>query len=101
MDLFSHRHNTSILSARHDSSADMIVYTPGVKDVLDCAGMKTAFGCAAPIGYVAEEDAYLVRQLRKQGAIIVGKTVTCELAGGNPSRTKNPRSPLVTPWGLE
>ena len=70
-----------------------------MKDVLDCAGMKTAFGCAAPIGYVAEEDAYLVRQLRKQGAIIVGKTVTCELAGANPSRTKNPRSPHVTPGG--
>lgn len=38
-----------------------------VKDIIDVAGMPTAFGCAAPIGYNAQTDASIVKQLKAQG----------------------------------
>ena len=71
----------------------------GVKDIIDAEGMRTDFGCEAPIGYVADRDSWLVKQLKQRGAIVIGKAVTCELAGGFPSRTKNPKSDSVTPGG--
>ena len=49
-----------------------------VKDDVDVAGVPTAFGTD---GYVpaATADAEVVRRLRAAGAVIVGKTNTCEL----------------------
>jgi len=43
-----------------------------VKDIIDVAGMPTAFGCAAPIGYSAQTDASIVKQLKAQGALVIG-----------------------------
>lgn len=73
-----------------DGGAPLAGMTVCVKDVLDVRGMCTAFGCAAPISYIAEEDAHLVRQLRRAGAVVMGKSVTCEV---RPPR----RSPLRPP----
>ncbi len=70
-----------------------------VKDIIDVAGMPTAFGCAAPIGYSAQTDASIVKQLKAQGALVIGKTVTTELAFLEPSRTRNPRGLDFTPGG--
>lgn len=70
-----------------------------VKDIIDVAGMPTAFGCAAPIGYNAQTDASIVKQLKAQGALVIGKTVTTELAFLQPSRTRNPRGLDFTPGG--
>ena len=49
-----------------------------VKDDVDVAGSPTAFGTS---GYVqpATQDAEVVRRLKAAGAVIVGKTNTCEL----------------------
>lgn len=70
-----------------------------VKDIINVAQMPTKFGCKAPIGYVAQSDAAVVRKLRSLGAIIIGKTVTTELAFLEPSRTLNPRGTAYTPGG--
>ena len=70
-----------------------------VKDIIDVAGMPTAFGCAAPIGYSAITDSSIVKQLKAQGALVIGKTVTTELAFLEPSRTRNPRGLDFTPGG--
>ena len=70
-----------------------------VKDIIDVADMPTAFGCAAPIGYSAQTDASIVKQLKAQGALVIGKTVTTELAFLEPSRTRNPRGLDFTPGG--
>ena len=70
-----------------------------VKDIIDVADMPTAFGCAAPIGYSAQTDASIVKQLKAQGALVIGKTVTTELAFLEPSRTRNPRGLNFTPGG--
>ena len=69
------------------------------KDIIDVAHMPTNFGSKAPIGYMARSDAAVVRKLRSLGAIIIGKTVTTELAFLEPSRTLNPRGTAYTPGG--
>lgn len=48
-----------------------------VKDDMDVAGEPTAFGCRGEHPPVAE-DGEAVRRLRAAGAIVVGKTNTCE-----------------------
>ncbi|MDG1936473.1 MAG: amidase [Paracoccaceae bacterium] len=70
-----------------------------VKDIIDVARMPTKFGCRAPIGYMAQSDAAVVRKIKSLGAIIIGKTVTTELAFLEPSRTLNPCGTAYTPGG--
>ena len=61
-----------------------------VKDIFDTAGAPTERGSALYAGRVAEQDATVVRNLRAAGAVIVGKTVTAELAMAHPGPTRNP-----------
>lgn len=67
----------------------------GVKDVIDVQGMPTEAGSASLAGQAAAlADAGVVRRLRENGAIFLGKTVTHEFAFGQgtpPSR--NPWDP--------
>lgn len=75
-----------------------------VKDDVDIAGVPTAFGT---MGYVrpATSDAEVVRRLRAAGAVIVGKTNSCELgqwpftSGPGFGHTRNPWSRARTPGG--
>jgi amidase len=75
-----------------------------VKDDVDVAGVPTAFGTS---GHVrpATQDAEVVRRLKAAGAVIVGKTNTCELgqwpftAGPGFGHTRNPWSRKHTPGG--
>jgi Asp-tRNA(Asn)/Glu-tRNA(Gln) amidotransferase A subunit family amidase len=62
----------------------------GVKDIFDTAGALTERGSALYAGRIAEDDAVVVRNLRAAGAVIVGKTVTAELAMAHPGPTRNP-----------
>ena len=75
-----------------------------IKDDTDLAGTPTAFGTAGAVGSESE-DAELVRRLRSAGAVIVGKTNTCELgqwgftSGPGFGHTRNPWSRNHTPGG--
>src|SRR4029450_12843445 len=69
----------------------------GVKDIMDTADMPTESGCAALKGRRPRKDAACVTALRRAGAVIVGKTVTTELAAYTPAGTRNPRTPEHTP----
>ncbi|MGY1582002.1 amidase [Streptomyces sp. MN13] len=75
-----------------------------VKDDMDVAGEPTAFGCQGVFPPVAE-DGEAVRRLRAAGAVIVGKTNTCELGqwpfteGPAFGATRNPWHPDHTPGG--
>lgn len=71
----------------------------GVKDVIDVAGMPTAWGVPALAAGDAVFDACAVGQLRAAGAIPVGKTVTAEFAFRTPGPTRNPHEPAHTPGG--
>ena len=71
----------------------------GLKDIIDVAGMPCECGAAAMAGRVPEADARLVEALRAEGAVIIGKTVTTELAFMQPAATRNPVNPAYTPGG--
>ncbi|HEV8471069.1 MAG TPA: amidase [Candidatus Limnocylindria bacterium] len=71
----------------------------GVKDIFDTAGVPTERGSALYAGRIAERDAEVVRNLRAAGAVIVGKTVTAELAFYHPGATRNPWDLSRTPGG--
>ena len=45
----------------------------------------------------SSQDSEIVNLLKNAGAIIMGKTVTCELAYIHPSKTKNPHDYTRTP----
>jgi amidase len=75
-----------------------------VKDDMDIAGVPTAFGTEGHVA-AATEDAEVVRRLRAAGAVIVGKTNTCEFgqwpftSGPGFGHTRNPWSREHTPGG--
>ncbi|WP_330324159.1 amidase [Streptomyces pseudovenezuelae] len=75
-----------------------------VKDDMDVAGEPTAFGCRGEFPAVAR-DGEAVRRLRAAGAVIVGKTNTCEFGqwpfteGPAFGATRNPWNPDHTPGG--
>src|SRR5213594_3168555 len=71
----------------------------GVKDIFDTAGVPTERGSALYAGRIAERDADVVRNLRAAGAVIVGKTVTAELAFYHRGPTRNPWDLSRTPGG--
>jgi Asp-tRNA(Asn)/Glu-tRNA(Gln) amidotransferase A subunit family amidase len=71
----------------------------GIKDIIDTAHLPTEYGSPIYRGHRPQRDARCVTLLREAGAIVVGKTVTCEFANYPPSRTRNPYDPNRTPGG--
>ena len=71
----------------------------GIKDIIDTADMPTENGCRAHAGRQPKADAVCVTALRRAGAVIMGKTVTTELATFTPGKTHNPRNLEHTPGG--
>ncbi|HSN39113.1 MAG TPA: amidase, partial [Burkholderiales bacterium] len=71
----------------------------GIKDIIDTKDMPTADGTVLHAGRTPFEDAALVAKLRAAGAVIMGKTVTTELATYSPGKTRNPHNPEHTPGG--
>ena len=71
----------------------------GVKDIFDTADMPTENGSPIFAGRRPERDATCVAALRDAGAVIMGKTVTTELALLTPAKTRNPRNLAHTPGG--
>jgi Asp-tRNA(Asn)/Glu-tRNA(Gln) amidotransferase A subunit family amidase len=71
----------------------------GIKDIIDTADMPTEDGTVLHAGRTPPEDATVVSMLRAAGAIIMGKTVTTELATYSPGKTRNPHNPEHTPGG--
>jgi Asp-tRNA(Asn)/Glu-tRNA(Gln) amidotransferase A subunit family amidase len=71
----------------------------GVKDVIETCDMPTEMGSPIYRGYQTRSDASCVALLRAAGALIFGKTVTCEFAGVTAGDTTNPHDPTRTPGG--
>lgn len=71
----------------------------GVKDIFDTVDLPTERGSAAFRGRRPGADAAAVARLRAAGAIVLGKTVTTELAFYAPGKTRNPHDPSRTPGG--
>ena len=71
----------------------------GVKDIFDTADMPTENGSPIFSGRRPDRDATCVAALRSAGAVILGKTVTTELALLTPAKTRNPHNLAHTPGG--
>jgi Asp-tRNA(Asn)/Glu-tRNA(Gln) amidotransferase A subunit family amidase len=71
----------------------------GIKDIIDTADMPTEDGTVLHAGRTPARDAAVVAQLRAAGAVILGKTVTTELATYAPGKTRNPHDPSRSPGG--
>ena len=71
----------------------------GIKDIFDTADMPTADGTEIHKKNPSFNDCTVVSKLKQAGAIIMGKTVTCELAYYSPGKTKNPHDLKRTPGG--
>ncbi|MDP9292830.1 MAG: amidase, partial [Actinomycetota bacterium] len=71
----------------------------GVKDVIDTAAMPTAYGSLIYDGHRPARDAACVVALQAAGAVVLGKTVSTELATWTPAGTVNPLDPRRTPGG--
>src|SRR5215472_175614 len=71
----------------------------GVKDIIDTADAPTECGTPLYRGRRPGKDAACVAALRAAGAVMLGKTVTTELAFFAPGPTRNPRNTGHTPGG--
>ena len=72
----------------------------GIKDIFDTEDMPTENGTVLHAGRRPESDSTVVVLLRQAGAIIMGKTVTTELAFMHPGKTANPHDPKRLMGGL-
>lgn len=70
-----------------------------LKDIVDTSDMPTENGTVLHQGRRPEQDAAIVSVLRQSGAVVMGKTVTTELATYHPGKTRNPHDPGRTPGG--
>ena len=70
-----------------------------VKDVIDTADLPTQYNSPIYRGYRPRADAACVALARREGAIVIGKTVTTEFASRMPGPTRNPHNPAHTPGG--
>jgi len=85
--------------ADHTSLGPLHGLPVGIKDIFDTADMPTENGTVLHAGRRPTEDATVVTLLRAAGAVILGKTVTTELAVYGPGKTRNPHNPDHTPGG--
>ena len=71
----------------------------GVKDIFHVEGLPTIAGSSLYADRVSSYDATSVARLKDAGAIVLGKTVTCQFASTDPGPTRNPWNPEHTPGG--
>jgi Asp-tRNA(Asn)/Glu-tRNA(Gln) amidotransferase A subunit family amidase len=71
----------------------------GIKDIFDTESLPTENGTVLDSGRQPLEDCRVVSLLKEAGAVIMGKTVSTELAVFGPGKTKNPHNPAHTPGG--
>jgi Asp-tRNA(Asn)/Glu-tRNA(Gln) amidotransferase A subunit family amidase len=71
----------------------------GIKDIFDTDAFPTENGTVLDSGRQPLNNCRVVTLLEEAGAVIMGKTVTTELAVFGPGKTKNPHNPNHTPGG--
>ena len=69
------------------------------KDILETRGLSTEYGSPIYSGRIGASDAAIVRDMRRRGAVLLGKTQTTAFAYRTPAPTRNPRHLAHTPGG--
>ena len=70
-----------------------------IKDIIGTYDMPAECGTVFRKKKSTTQDSEIVNLLKNAGAIVMGKTVTCELAYIHPSKTRNPHDYSRTPGG--
>lgn len=85
-------------AAKETSTQGLLRGMPvGVKDIYNTADFPTQMGSPLWKGFTPGNDARAVFNLKRQGAIVVGKTVTAEFAVHALNATQNPWDAARTP----
>jgi Asp-tRNA(Asn)/Glu-tRNA(Gln) amidotransferase A subunit family amidase len=71
----------------------------GVKDIFDTARFPTQYGTSIYAGHRPKADSALVALIHRARGMVIGKTVTTELASLQPAATRNPHNLAHTPGG--
>jgi Asp-tRNA(Asn)/Glu-tRNA(Gln) amidotransferase A subunit family amidase len=71
----------------------------GAKDIIETRGIATEYGSPIYRGRIGLEDAEIVAELKRRGALLFGKTQTTAFAYITPAPTRNPRHLDHTPGG--
>ncbi|MGN0122141.1 MULTISPECIES: amidase [Rhodococcus] len=71
----------------------------GLKDIIETGDQPTGYGSSLWAGWQPAQDAEVVRRLRRDGAVILGKTTSTEFATYRPTATRNPHGLDRTPGG--
>lgn len=71
----------------------------GAKDIIETRGIPTEYGSSIYRGRIGLDDAEIITELKKRGAVLFGKTQTTAFAYITPAPTRNPRSLNHTPGG--
>lgn len=80
------------------TTQDLLQHMPvGVKDIYNTADFPTQMGSPLWKDFTPGNDARAVFNLKRQGAVVVGKTVTAEFAVHALNKTKNPWDVTRTP----
>jgi Asp-tRNA(Asn)/Glu-tRNA(Gln) amidotransferase A subunit family amidase len=69
------------------------------KDIFATADLPTQYGSPIYAGYRPRADAAAVALTRRAGGVVIGKTVTTEMASMVPAGTRNPHNLEHTPGG--
>lgn len=81
------------------SYLDLYGVPVAVKDIFHVNGFKTQAGSQLDPDLLTEKEGYVIKKLRSQGALFIGKTVTTEFAYFEPGPTRNPYNLEHTPGG--
>jgi Asp-tRNA(Asn)/Glu-tRNA(Gln) amidotransferase A subunit family amidase len=71
----------------------------GAKDIIETRGIGTEYGSPIYRGRIGLEDADIITELKRRGAVLFGKTQTTAFAYITPAPTRNPRNLNHTPGG--
>jgi Asp-tRNA(Asn)/Glu-tRNA(Gln) amidotransferase A subunit family amidase len=71
----------------------------GIKDIFNTKDFPTENGTVLDAGRTPADDCMAVAQLKAAGCVIMGKTVTTEMAVYSPGKTANPHDVKRTPGG--
>ena len=83
----------------HPASGPLQGLPFGAKDIFETRALPTAYGSPLYAGRQGSRDAALIEELRRSGAVLLGKTHTAAFAGFDPAPTRNPRFANHTPGG--
>jgi len=91
--------NCDVLHASGNPCGPLHGIPVGIKDIFDTDDFPTEYGTVLAAGHRPLADCGAVSRLKAAGAVIMGKTVTTELAMYSPGKTRNPHDPERTPGG--